>query len=92
MTIQLIGMYRPVRFTSFSTVSACAGEFGLRALALILLVLSAALPSLASTPFVVTDTSDSASNPNSLRYAVNHAVNGDTINFSLTYPGHASPR
>jgi hypothetical protein len=36
------------------------------------------------TTFVVTDTSDSASDTGSLRYAVNTAVGGDTITFSQT--------
>jgi hypothetical protein len=58
---------------------------GLAVSLLALVVLGAALPSLATT-FTVTDTSDNAADPNSLRYAVNHAANGDTINFNLTYP------
>ena len=52
---------------------------------LVPIVLGVALPSLAAT-FTVTDTSDNMADPNSLRYAVNHARYGDTIDFSLTYP------
>ena len=51
-----------------------------------LLVLIAALPSLATT-WTVMDTSDSALDTNTLRYAINHAGDGDTINFGATGTG-----
>ena len=60
-------------------------RFALRALAVSLLVVGIALPSLATT-WTVTDTSDSLTDTGSLRYAVNSAQNGDSINFNLTYP------
>jgi hypothetical protein len=50
---------------------------------LFLVVLGAALPSWAM-PFTVTSTADSG--PGSLRAALSMAADGDTINFSLTYP------
>lgn len=55
----------------------------LRALILGLLALGIALPSLATT-YTVTSTADSG--PGSLRAALGMAANGDTINFSFTYP------
>ncbi|MFZ1918882.1 MAG: hypothetical protein WAU58_15010 [Terriglobales bacterium] len=54
-------------------------------LVLVFFVLGAALPSLATT-WTVTDTSDSASDTGSLRYALGQAQNGDTIVFSLPNP------
>ena len=53
------------------------------AVSLFLLVLGAALPSWATT-YTVTSTADSGTG--SLRAALAMAANGDTINFSLTYP------
>ncbi len=47
------------------------------------LVLGAALPSLATT-YTVTSTADSGTG--SLRAAIGMAANGDMINFNLTYP------
>jgi hypothetical protein len=58
---------------------------GLAVSLLVLVVLGAALPSWATT-FTVTDTSDNATDANSLRYAVNNAASDDTVNFNLTYP------
>jgi len=58
----------------------------LHALAVILLILSTTLPSLAAT-WTVTNTSDKATNTGSLRYALSQAQNGDTIVFSL--PNHS---
>ncbi len=55
----------------------------LPALAAILLVLGMAVPSLATT-WTVTSTNDSGAG--SLRAALGSAANGDTIDFSLTYP------
>ena len=55
----------------------------LPALAAILLVLGMAVPSLATT-WTVTSTGDSGTG--TLRAALGSAANGDTINFSLTYP------
>lgn len=40
-----------------------------------------------ATTYVVTDTSDSATDTGSLRYAVNNAANGDSINFALSIEG-----
>jgi len=52
----------------------------------IFFVFGAALPGLAQTTWTVSDTSDNASDPGSLRYAVNSAQNGDTIVFNLPNP------
>jgi len=73
--------------TAAAWISMAGGfrRFALGALALTLIVLSAALPSLATT-FTVTDTSDNPGDTGSLRHAVNNATNGDTITFSLAYP------
>jgi hypothetical protein len=56
---------------------------GVRALAVSLLILSVALPSVATT-YAVTNTNDGG--PGSLRAALSMAGDGDLINFSLTYP------
>ncbi|MBV8864049.1 MAG: hypothetical protein JO210_01465 [Acidobacteriaceae bacterium] len=48
-------------------------------------VLAGAVPSFATT-WIVTDTSDSPTDTNSLRYAITNAASGDTITFRLPNP------
>lgn len=76
-------------FSSAPYSQALGGSFGRsvpRALALSLLVLGATLPSLAKT-WTVTNTTDSVSDTGSLRYAINHAQNGDMIVFGSAVTG-----
>ncbi len=55
--------------------------------ALLLAVFMLAAASAHATTHTVTDLTDSASDPGSIRYAVNNAANGDTIVFSSTLNG-----
>jgi hypothetical protein len=75
------------RYDSFNSCFVAAMGLGRNRycrLLLGMLLLFGAISARAATTWQVTDTSDSAADTDSLRYAVNHYASGDTINITAT--------
>ena len=86
LTVSPSGLRCCGRFGSKLAGRGLAASLPVFVFVFIFFVFGAALPGLAQTTWTVSDTSDNASDPGSLRYAVNSAQNGDTIVFNLPNP------